>query len=233
VVWFKDLYACAELIEGGCKRDDLGLQASDTLAGARGVMRGYRWIGIGFGAFFGQCAEEMSIAGLAGAGLTGENDGEGTGFIAGCVTAWTTCETFEGGLDGGKFIEGIETVGAAAEFTWSLRAAEHKETEDGRLVAAEVEDGTDAVLILWDAGVANRSDERKIFEGVKGLADLFLGEIEDGIAARALVARVEESVEGERIVFGRGDLFFDEGAEDAELDGVEMHVYKGDTGEQG
>jgi hypothetical protein len=68
---------------------------------------------------------------------------------------------------------------------------------------------------------------------VKGLADLFFGEIENGIAAGALVAGVDEGVERKRIVFGRGDLFFDEGAEDAELDGVKMHVYKGAIGSSG
>ena len=75
------------------------------------------------------------------------------------------------------------------------------------------------MLVLGDAGVADRGDEGEIFEGVEGLADLFFGEIEDRVAAGALVARVDQRVEREGIVFGRGDLFFDEGAEDAELDG--------------
>ena len=65
------------------------------------------------------------------------------------------------------------------------------------------------------------------------MTDLFFGEIEDGIAAGALVACVDESVEGEGVIFGCGDLFFDEGAEDAELMGREMHGYKGATGRQG
>jgi len=59
---------------------------------------------------------------------------------------------------------------------------------------------------------------------VKSLTNLFFGEIEDGITAGALIARVDQSIEGERIVLRRGDLFFNEGAEDAELDGVELHV---------
>jgi hypothetical protein len=64
---------------------------------------------------------------------------------------------------------------------------------------------------------------------VEGLAHLVFGEIEDRIAAGALVAGVDEGVEGERVIFGRGDLFFDEGTENAELNGVEMHTYKGAT----
>ena len=58
------------------------------------------------------------------------------------------------------------------------------------------------------------------------LHDLVFGEVKDGIAAGALVARVDQSVEREGIVLRRGDLFFDQGAEDAELDRVELHVYK-------
>ena len=76
-------------------------------------------------------------------------------------------------MDGGEVVEGVEAVGAAAEFAGGLRAAEHEEAEDGGLVAAEVEDGADAVLVLGDAGVADGGDEGEIFEGVEGLADLF------------------------------------------------------------
>ena len=69
--------------------------------------------------------------------------------------------------------------------------------------------------------------DRGPLQGVEGLADLLLIEVEDGVAAGALVARVDQGVEGERVVLWRGDLFFDEGAEDSELDGVERHRYKG------
>ena len=81
------------------------------------------------------------------------------------------------------------------------------------------------MLVLGDAGVVDRSCEGEVFESVECLADVFFGELEDGVAAGALVAGVDESVEREGIVLGGGDLFFDEGAEDAELDGVELHVY--------
>ncbi len=135
-------------------------------------------------------------------------------------------EALEGGLDRGEVVEGVETVGAAAEFSGGLWAAEHEEAEDGGLVTAQIEDGAGPVLVLGDAGVANGSDESEVFQGVDGLANLFFGEIEDGVAAGALVARVDKGVEGEWVVFGCGDLFFDEGAENAELDGVKMHGYK-------
>jgi hypothetical protein len=58
---------------------------------------------------------------------------------------------------------------------------------------------------------------------VNGLAHLIFREIEHRIAARTLVARVDESVQRQGIVFRSNDLFFDEGAENAELDRIEMH----------
>ena len=82
------------------------------------------------------------------------------------------------------------------------------------------------MLVLGDAGVAVGSGEALFLEGVEGLADLLFVEVKDGVAAGALVACVDECVQRERIVLGRGDLFFDESAEDAELDLVEVHIYK-------
>jgi hypothetical protein len=58
---------------------------------------------------------------------------------------------------------------------------------------------------------------------MEGLADFFFCEIEDRVAAGALVAGVKQSVEGEGVVLWRGDLFLYERAQDAELMGREMH----------
>ena len=171
----------------------------------------------------------MGITGLARARLAREDGGKGAGLIAGFVSGRASGQALEGGLDGGEVVEGVETVGAAAEFTGSLGAAEHEETEDGGLVAAQIEDGADPMLVLGDAGVADGSDEGEFFKRVECLANLFFGEIEHGVAAGALVARVKQGVEGEGIVFWRCDLFFDERAEDAELMGRELHRYKGAT----
>src|SRR5882757_9990654 len=88
------------------------------------------------------------------------------------------------------------------------------------------------MLVLGNAGVADRSDEAEVFKGMDGLADLFFGEIKHGVATGALVARVNQSVEREGIVLWRGDLFFDERTENAELMGREMHRYKVATDEE-
>ena len=105
-------------------------------------------------------------------------------------------------------------------------AAKHQEAEDCRLVAAEVEHGAAAVLVLGNAAIAVGCGEAKFFKGVQRLTDLVLGELEDGIAAGALVARVDQRVQGEGIVLRRSDLFFYERTEDSELNWVELHIYK-------
>jgi hypothetical protein len=175
-------------------------------------------------------SKQVGVAGLAGAGLAGKDCGERDGGLAVGL-----CADFVGsaggqalkcGLNGGEVVEGEEAVGATAKLARGLRAAEHKETKDGSLVAAEVENGADAVLVLGDTAVADRGGEGEVFERVEGLADLVFGEVEHRVAAGTLVARVDEGIEGEGIVLRRGDLFFNEGAEDAELDGIELHVYK-------
>ena len=159
-----------------------------------------------------------------------KDDSEGAGFAVDCISDVGGCcagsETLEGRLNGDKVVEGVEAVGAAAKFAGGLRATEDQEAKERSFVAPQVKDGANAVLVLGDAGITDDGDECKIFERVKSLANFFFGEIEYRIAAGALIARVDQSVKRERIVFRRGDLFFDEGAENAELDRVQVHIYR-------
>jgi hypothetical protein len=169
----------------------------------------------------------MGVPGLARTRLAGEDSGErASGLVAGFVGGGAGGQALQRGLDCGKIVEGVEAICAAAELTWGLWAAEHEKTEDGGLVTAQVKDGADAVLVLGDAGVVDRSDKSEVFKGMESLPDFFFGEIEDRVATRTLVACVEQGVERERIVLGRGDLLFNEGAEDAELGGVKLlHIH--------
>jgi hypothetical protein len=64
-------------------------------------------------------------------------------------------------------------------------------------------------------------DELVVFEAVQGLADFVLVELHDGLAVVLLIAGVDQRVEGERVVLGRGRFFFDECAEDTSFHGVE------------
>jgi hypothetical protein len=174
----------------------------------------------------------MGVAGFARARLAREDGGQRAGgLIAGFVGGRASGQALEGGLDAGEVVEGVEAVGAAADFARGLRAAEHEEAENCRFVAAKVEDRADPMLVLGDAGIADGGDESEVFKRMERLTNLFFGEVENGVAAGALVASVKQSVEGKRVVLWRGDLFFDERAEDSELMGREMHGYKGATGE--
>jgi hypothetical protein len=186
-------------------------------------------------------SEEMGVSRLARAGLARENRSERAGalivnlivnLIAGFVGDGPGGEAFKRGMHGAEVVEGVEAVGAAAQFPGSLGAAQHQEAEDRGLVAAKVEDGADAVLVLGYAGIADGGDESEILKAVESLTDLLFGKVENRITAGALIARVDQGVKGERVVLRRRNLFFDEGAEDTELMSRELHDYKGATGER-
>jgi hypothetical protein len=227
---FETVNAILQGLHGGNKRGNLSLELNDSLRSG-GIA------GAGFGAVLlrerevRRGAEKMGVAGFARARLAREDGGQRAGRIADFVGGRASGQALEGGLDGGEVVEGVEAVGAAAEFTGGLWAAEHEEAKDGGLVAAKIEDGADPMLVLGDAGIADGGDESEVLKRMERLANLVFGEVENGVAAGALVARVKQSVEGKRVVLWRGDLFFDERAEDSELMGREMHRYKGATGE--
>jgi hypothetical protein len=144
------------------------------------------------GCQIGRSPEEMSVSGLAGTRLARENGSERAGgLVSGFVGVAATCEALQCGLDGTEVVERVEAVGAAAEFSGGLGAAEHQKAKNGGLIATEIEDGADSVLIFGNAGVVNSSDEGEVFKGVERLPDLPFGEIEDGIATGTLVACVE------------------------------------------
>jgi hypothetical protein len=168
----------------------------------------------------------MSIAGLARARLARENGGQWAGgLVARLVCGGPGRQALKGGLDRGQVVEAVETVSTAAKFTRGLGSPEHKEAKNRCLVAAKIQDGADPMLVLGNPRVADRSDEAQVFKRMERLADLFFGEIKDRVATGSLIARVKQSVEREGIVLWRGDLFLDEGAENAELMGREMHIY--------
>jgi hypothetical protein len=242
-IGFQTVDALPQGLKRSGKGGDFSLELDDSLSSG----------GVGSGGFepvrmvvvrdgkVRRVSEEMGVSGLARAGLARENRGERAGalidnltvnLIAGFVGRGPGGQTLERRLDRAEVVEGVEAIGAAAEFAWSLGAAQHQEAEDRSLVAAKVEDGADAVLVLGYASVADGRDESEIFKAVESLTDLLFRKVENGIAAGALIAGVHQGVERERIVFRRRNLFFDEGAEDAELVSRELHDYKGATGER-
>jgi hypothetical protein len=163
--------------------------------------------------FGDRAAEEVHPAGFSGAGLALHEEDEWL-FAGG--------EAFEGGDDGGVVVEGVHALGAGAELGGCLWTAEEQRAEHGDFVAAEVEDVANAVLEFGDAAVGVGADEAEAFKVEEGGADIGFGELGDGLAIVLLVAGVDGGVERERIVLRRGDLFFDERAEDAGFGGREL-----------
>jgi hypothetical protein len=129
-------------------------------------------------------------------------------------------------MDGVQIVEGVEALGPCPELAGGLRAAEEQNADQGDLVAVKVEDVGEAMLEFGDAAIGGGgSSEALVGEGVEGAADGFFVEIHDGLAIGFLVGGVLEGVQGERVVVGSGDFFFDEAAEEASLGGREVEVH--------
>jgi len=160
----------------------------------------------------------MCVAGFLGAGQPGKNFDE-RGFAL--------HQVLQTGLHGAEVVERMHAFGAGAELAGCLRAAQQQNAEDGDLVTIKVEGFLKAMLVLGDAAVrgTDGTDEGLSVQGMQGLADGGFVEIHHGIAVRFLIAGVDESVQRKRIVLGSGDLFLDEGAQDAAFDFVQEDVH--------
>ncbi len=153
----------------------------------------------------------MHVAGFFGAGLAREYGGERGLALA---------EAVEGGDDVVEGFEAVHAFGAAAEFAGSLRTAEKQHAEDGDLAAVEVENFLQAMFVFSDAAIGAAGGARETFflQGGECIADGISVERHYGVAIIFLIAGIHEGVEGQRIVIGRGDVFFDERAENANFD---------------
>lgn len=133
----------------------------------------------------------------------------------------------EGGMDGVQVVECIHAFGAGAELAGRLGATKEQDADQGGLVAVEVEDVGKAMLEFWDAAVGGGgAGQVLVSERVESAANGFFVEIHHRFPIGLLVGGVLESVEGQRVIVGRGDFFFDEAAEDAGFDRgkVEVHL---------
>ena len=162
--------------------------------------------------------QKMDVAGFLGAGLAQKNFDE---------RRLALHQVLQTGLHGVQIVERMHALGTSAKLAGSLRAAQEQDAQNGDFVAIEVEGFLEAVFVFGDAAVrgADGADQGLPVERMQGLADGGFVESHDGIAIRFLVAGVGESVEGKRIVFGSGDFFFDERAEDAAFDVVQEDVH--------
>lgn len=164
----------------------------------RGVLRdGFRNI----------AGQEMNVAGFLGARLARKDFHKRRVAIH---------EQVEGGVDGGEIVELVEAVGARAKFAGSLRSTKKENAEESNFVAVEVEDFGEAVFELGDAAVGGSgAGQALLAQGMERAANGVFVKLHNRITIRFLVGGVEDSVQGERVVVGGGDFFFDERAKDA------------------
>ncbi len=173
----------------------------------RGVGTGERFR-FGFGGWFGGAGEEM---GPAAAGHAGD---ERLGLAAG--------EVIEDGFDFFHVGELMHALGAGAEFADGLGSAKHQDAQQGGFAATEIEGFAQAMAVFFDpmARAAEAGGEVLGAEHFEGLLDGRVVVLDDGIAARFLIAGVYQGVERQGIVFGSGEVLFEQRAEYANFDGV-------------
>ena len=129
-------------------------------------------------------------------------------------------------MHGVQVVEGIQALGAGSQFAGSLRAAEEKNADQGDFVPVEVEDIGQAMLEFGDATVGGGGTrESLVGQRMEGAADGLFVQIHHRLAIGFLVRGVLKGIQGQRIVVGRGDFFFDQAAEDAGFDGRKVEVH--------
>ena len=99
-----------------------------------------------------------------------------------------------------------------------LRAPKHQRRDERHRLRRHPEDALDVVCIAHHPSAARLDDERQHLQVVEDRLHLGLARVEDGVAARLLVAAGDERVEREGIAVGDGVLLLDEDADDARLE---------------
>lgn len=160
----------------------------------------------------------MGVSGFARAWLTWEDCGERRSALH---------ELLKRGLHIVEGVEAIHAFSATAEFAGSLRPTQKQDGEDSSFAAIEVKNFLQTVLVFLDSTVcaAGRSGESIFLETGKCFADRILVEAHDGLAIRLLIAGIHQSVQGKRIVLGRGDVFLDESTEHTGLCRIQKDVH--------
>ena len=138
-----------------------------------------------------------------------------------------TDQALQRGLHFAQIIKVMHALGSAAQLPRSLRAAEQQFAEDGRFAAIKVEGFLEAMLVFGDPAIrgAHRARKRIVVEYAKGVSNGIFLKIHDRIAIRFLVARVDQRVEGKRIVIRSGDFLFQKRAENSGFDFIENGIH--------
>ncbi len=122
----------------------------------------------------------------------------------------------------------MHTLGAAPQLARGLRAAEQQLAKNGGFAAVEVESFLQPMLVLGDATVrgADRTRQRIVIQCAKCTANGVFVQIHDRIAIGFLVARVDERIQGKRIIIRCGDFLFPKSGENSDFDFIQYEVHR-------
>ncbi len=155
----------------------------------------------------------MGVAGLPLARLPGQLDHIGPPLD----------EAGQHGIHLGHVVETAQAIGARAQFTRGLRAAQQEFADNTELLGRELELAkfgvAEAVLIARHPGVETGGIDHQAAADqlVDHGADVQLGELQHGLAVALLVAGVDQRIERERVLIRRADLFLYQAADHARL----------------
>jgi len=113
--------------------------------------------------------------------------------------------------------EAMQPLGVDSKLARGLRPPQHEEGEDRDSLRRNLEDALHVVGVAHHAAAARLHDERQRLQLVDGRLHFVFARLDDGIAARLLVAAGDERVERERIRVRDRELLFDEDAQDPRL----------------
>jgi hypothetical protein len=109
----------------------------------------------------------------------------------------------------------MQALTVYAKFACRLRPAQHKHCEECRRLLRHVHHALDIVRVSRNASAAPLDGQNHAFQAVGRRPDVRLGCVEDGIAARFLIAARDKRVQRERVAVGNGALLLDKDTEHA------------------
>lgn len=125
-------------------------------------------------------------------------------------------------MDAAEIVELVKAISAGAKFAGSLRSAEEQDAKQGDFVTVKIESVGEAMFKFGDAAVGGGgTGEALLTKRLERLANGSLVEFHHRVTIGFLVRSVEQRVQRKRIVFGRGDLFFDERTKNTGFNGRE------------
>ena len=147
------------------------------------------------------------------------------------ATSSRLSEPVEGLRDLGDRVEAVQPLAALLELADRLRPAEHEHAEQRDLRLRQPERLVEELPVFQrtTARPARKARPATIRHALERCLDLALLVRDDRIPVRRLVARQAKRVQRERVGIRRRPLLLDQAAEDADLDGVDVHAQSLET----